>query len=227
MKLLYFRDIRKTTITNVYGEDEEIDFKELTLLDRLFISAYLTKKDTGTKKTLAEIIFDYDEYDTYTRGNFIDYDNMITLALEKWSNILHWIDVTHKKMIKNGQFIGTIKCVAIDTKDIFAVKNGRTGMALSPIAWKAYALAASKSKKKDIPYLRVLNIYNWLDASVHIEDMDVKKLIQYKRNASQTRSTIYKWVEAVQMKGAFVGSHKECFRIGDEDIKGRLSDEEE
>lgn len=224
MKLLYFRDIRKLTIMNADGEEEEIDFKDLTLLDRLFVSAYLTKKDTGTKKTLAEIIFNYDEYDTYTRGNFVDYDCMISSSLDKWPNILHWIDTTYKKYVKYNTFQTTMKYVVIDTKDIFALKNGRTGMSLSPIAWKAYALAASISQRKDIPYLRVLNIYNWLDASVHIEDMDVKQLMQYKRNASQTRITISKWIEAVGLKGAFVGSHKECFRIGDENIKGEIDD---
>lgn len=217
MKLLYFRDIRQVEVKNTIGETEIIDFKDLTLIDRLFVSAYLTKKDTGTKKTLAEIIFAYgDEYDSFTRGNFVDYDSMISSALDKWSNILHWIDTNHNKRLSSkGTLVTDIKCIPIRTEDIFALKNGRTGMALSPIAWKAYALAAAKSKRNYIPYLRMLNIYNWLDASVNIKDMDLKKYMHYRKNASQTRNTIRKWIDAVGLKGEFVGKYKEVFEIGE------------
>lgn len=208
MKLLYFRDTRTISIKSTKGEDIEINLNSLTLLERLFISAYLTKIDTNSKKTLAQIIFAYSSFEVFTRKNFVDYDKVVTDTLEKHVELLHWIKENHhvfKK--KNGELGFSTYAIFIDTEDIFAERNGRTGMSFSPIAWKAFVLAAAKSKYKTNMNLRKACIYNWIDASVNVEDMDEDKLTAYKRNTSQTKNTISKWLDKVKIEGEFVKAY--------------------
>ena len=119
MGILYFRDTQTHDISTPTGKTETVNFNELSLIERLFVSAYLTKLATNTPKTLAQIIFDSNYINTYAYTHMQDFDKHITDVLKKRVNVLHWIKDTYVKTDKDFP----IYAINIDMKLIFARQN--------------------------------------------------------------------------------------------------------
>lgn len=194
-KLTYFRCFKELEFNSTSGEVEHCDCNELTLVERLIVSAYLTMIRQKSNKTLAEIIFDYDGF--HTPKNFADFDNAVSRTLKKYAGLFHYLDNNANALNVSAKDFKTfsdkyeIYAIEIDTEDIFNVQNGRTGRSIYPIAWKAFALAAAASKYTNINTRR-LHIFNWLTEEIKPVDLEM-----LSRNKTQTKNAITNWLEAL------------------------------
>ncbi|MBQ2302961.1 MAG: hypothetical protein II256_00930 [Bacteroidales bacterium] len=183
------------------------DFFNLSLQQRLFLSAVLTKYRCDDKRTIAEIIFGYGDF--WTRANFKDYDSLITSVIDnELGTLTDYIKRNAKALDENSKRHASteerylIKGIQIDQAQLFVMRNGdghtdengnKSG--LSQIAWKAFALAASLSNLA-VPQWRMLHIYNWVADTITYEKI-------LKVNKTLLKRNIEKWLRMVKISGEF------------------------
>ena len=200
MKMLYFRDIQKHKIRNTSGDEVEIDCFSLTPVERLFISAYLTKISTDTDKTLAQIIFCTNSHEI-TLGQYEDFDKYITKVLKDHVDLLHWIkDNFAINKEETGPRRFSIYADVIDNADFFLTRcgsDGKKGTGINQIAFKAFCLAAAASSTKKIAKLREICLYHYL-----IDDLSkLDKKIKNRR--CQIINLTSKWAEKAKIRGHY------------------------
>lgn len=194
-RFVYLREF-----TNVDG----VDFSSLTIQQRLFMSAVLTKYryTDNEKKTLAEIIFNYEE--RWTKTNFKAYDELITSVIEdELGYMTDFIKRNARKLNENDTRSNAedrylIRGICIDTKKIYLTRNGSHGDSLSQIAWKAFTLASALSRMNTLQW-RVLPIYNWV--TDHIDRNTVEST-----NKTILKRSIEKWLRLAEVSGEFEGN---------------------
>ena len=200
------------------------DFSTLSLQQRLFMSAVLTKYRYGDRRTLAEIIFN-DERVYSKPSAFIDYDNLITSVIEDELGAMtdyikknaSRLDEERKSDKAEDRYY--IKAINIETSKIHTLKHtgGRVGEAearagerpgISQLSWKAFAVAASLSKI-GVTQWRMLPIYNWLTAYVTSEKLA-------KTNKTVLKRNIEKWLKVAEISGEF---DKDVFIVDTKDYQ--------
>ena len=181
-----------------------VDFSSLTLQQRLFMSAVLSKYRyaENEKKTLAELIFNYEE--RWTKVNFKAYDELITSIIEnELGEMTVFIKKNAKRLDENTKSTSAeeryyIKGIVINTNKAFVTRNGAHGDSLPQIAWKYAALASSLSKI-GYPQWRMLPIYNWVADVINYNEI-------LKKNKTILKRSIEKWLRAVEISGEFEGN---------------------
>lgn len=196
-----------------FSNNHGIDFSTLTLQQRLFMSAVLTKYRYDDKRTLAQIIFNSSE--CYSKANFEAYDKLITSIIDdELGEMTTWIKKNAKELSEDRKSKRTedrylIKGIIIDQRKIYAMRNGAHGsltmtvkkngietvQPLPQIAWKAFALAAALSNIGVLQW-RMLNIYNWVVNDITEQKVESTNKTILKRN-------IEKWLRIAKISGEF------------------------
>lgn len=205
MKMIYFRHVDIITYKDANGKDILFDTSRLSLKDRLIISAFATKISLGTKKTLAEIIFDYDKDRVFTPANFKAFDELITdIIKKKYIGLINWIETNYSKnSTYKRRFTDTI-----DASEIYDTKNGRSGYSIDSIAWKAFVLASADNQQIRIDSLNKILTIKWLNSDlIDISEVGEEELKRYKVNKTQTQRTIQRWLDAAGIDGEFKGDY--------------------
>ncbi len=128
MKMLYFRHVDKIVFKDANGLDTEFDTNTLTLKDRLIISAYLTKISFNSKKSLAEIVFDYSKDEIFSPANFRNFNELVSAVVDKRHiGLINWIDANFSiDRNVSGPRRFSIYADEIEASDIYKKKNGRS-----------------------------------------------------------------------------------------------------
>ena len=203
--MIYFRHVDIITYKDANGKDILFDTSRLSLKDRLIISAFATKISLGTKKTLAEIIFDYDKDRVFTPANFKAFDELITdIIKKKYIGLINWIETNYSKnSTYKRRFTDTI-----DASEIYDTKNGRSGYSIDSIAWKAFVLASADNQQIRIDSLNKILTIKWLNSDlIDISEVGEEELKRYKVNKTQTQRTIQRWLDAAGIDGEFKGDY--------------------
>lgn len=224
----YFREIRSISIVSTDGsETHTVDFNSLNLIERLAFSAYLTLKKNSKIKTYGQAMFG--EFPSY--GNYKEFDKVITHILDKYTDVLCWIDDNANKVVSvkikdKTKKMPVIHAVKIDFDKIFALRSGKTGLNINSIAWRAWALAAATSKVEKAMNLRSISVFSYVDASItNFYDYALEKPDRWKiiyGNTTSIKNRIKKWCDAAGVKGHF---EKSCFiaeDINQNDMKQKI-----
>lgn len=202
-----------------YFTKDGIDFSQLTLQQRLFMSIVLTKYRFGIKKTYAEMLFG--ECNVWTPRNFKAYDKLITDIIDSSSDLLSmvkWLK-DNAKVLAEGKDCSKgkykVNAYEIDITKVFYTRNAdmhsispdseefRNG--LSQIAWKAFALAAA-THNIGAPIYRMIPVYGWV--SDNPSDASVKA----HTNITNIKRSIEKWLEKTNISGEFI-KKANCFIV--------------
>ncbi len=197
--LVYFRE---------FGEIEGYDCSELTLQNRLFLSAILTKHRFGLDETLGQIIFSYDEFHSclYSKTNIDDFDKLITEMIQKkYGKLFDFI--VENATVRNGKN-WKIHAIEIDKNKMFTLRNGSNNQKqdsrLASLSWRAFALAAAASESL-VTEWRTLPIYAY---NFDLEAINGGNIPTTSK--TQIKNSITKWLETVNIGGEFKG---DCFVV--------------
>ena len=196
MKMYYFREFKQIIPP---GETEPVKLSEISLLERLAFSAYITAlKQRHDSIDFIKIIFG----NRASRKNLEDTVKMLGHILKDRVNVCHWIKQNYDKRENKNLVIHTIE---INTDDIFTTRLGRSQKSIDNIAFRAFVLASAKSRCKDVnPLFDTIQIYNWVDSSVidfYDADERLKNNVIY--HAPRIRELIQKWIDSVGIEAHF------------------------
>lgn len=211
----YLREYREVETFDSDGEDILLDFTDLTLLERLVLSAVLTwlklsqAKDIKKipKETLVKILFAGKGVDQLPLHCLKDYASSIGEILVKRAKHISWLEDNFSKKSQLSSKHTEVFMISIDPKLLFTTRLGSKGTSLDSLAWRAFALAAARSKSTKISEMKTLHIYNWRDASfLDINDLTFEQLEALGRCRYVYIKAAKKWMASAGVKGNWDGN---------------------
>lgn len=211
----YLREYREVETFDSDGEDILLDFTDLTLLERLVLSAVLTwlklsqAKDIKKipKETLVKILFAGKGVDQLPLHCLKDYASSIGEILVKRAKHISWLEDNFSKKSQLSSKHTEVFMISIDPKLLFTTRLGSKGTSLDSLAWRAFALAAARSKSTKISEMKTLHIYNWRDANfLDINDLTFEQLEALGRCRYVYIKAAKKWMASAGVKGTWDGN---------------------
>ena len=248
MDFYYLREHRKVDVLDTNGNSLVLDFTSLTLFERLILSAVLTYlKQGGTGVSgkvkpshIVNIVYGVDDAALLTTGQLTAFSKLATDTIVNKAHMIAWLidNIGKKTKDDHGNEKDFIKCITINSRQIFATRNGKDCKSLDSIAWRAAALNAATAKNKLIYDFQSLSIFNWLNSKViSITDLldsaseDEYEQVRYNfvHNKGNMKKAIQNWLDAVGIDGEFdrnsciIKGFKECQKKEKTTLKAETS----
>lgn len=244
MNFYYLREHRKVDVLDTNGNSLVLDFTSLTLFERLILSAVLTYLKQGgagvsgkvKPRHIVNIVYGVDDAALLTTGQLTAFSKLATDIIVNKAHMVTWLidNIGKKTNDDHGNEKDFIKCITINSRQIFATRNGKDCKSLDSIAWRAAALNAATAKNKLIYDFQSLSIFNWLNSKViSITDLlDSASENEYEQvrynfvhNKGNMKKAIQNWLDAVGIDGEFdrnsciIKGFKERQTIDEEAVK--------